>query len=65
MTQTLHKSQVHCSALVSSSDKIAVRSRPLLCLQVANLASGLSYCWSLLRNNKHQNKFSNVHIKLR
>ena len=37
----------------SSSDELAVPSCPLLCLQgqVAKLASGLFYCWSLLCNN--------------
>jgi len=48
---TLHKSQVHCSGAMQWWD--CSRSCPLLCLQgrVANLASGLFYCWSLLRNN--------------
>jgi len=52
---------------VSGSDKIAVRSCPILCLQrhFANLASGLFYWWSLLRNNKHGNKSLNVRFKLR
>jgi len=51
MTLTLHKIQVH--ALVSYSGELAVHSCPLLCLQrqVANLVSGLFYCWSLLCNN--------------
>ena len=38
---------------MSCSDELAVHSCPLLCLQrrVAKVASGLFYCWSLLRNN--------------
>ena len=41
---------------MSCSDVLAVHSCPLLCEQrwVAKVASGLSYCWSLLRNNKWQ-----------
>jgi len=41
---------------MSCSDVLAVHSCPLYCLQrwVAKVASGLSYCWSLLRNNKWQ-----------
>jgi len=51
MKLTLHKSQVH--RYRSCSDELAVHSCPLLCLQrrVANVASGLFYCWSLLGNN--------------
>jgi len=51
MKLTLHKSQVHSYRLCS--DEIAVHSCPLLCLQrrVAKVASGLFYCWSLLRRN--------------
>jgi len=39
--------QCHCS------DELAVHSYPLLCLhrRVVKVASGLFYCWSLLRNN--------------
>jgi len=41
------------TVVVSRNDEIAVRSCLRLCLQrqVAKLASGLLYCWSLLRNN--------------
>ena len=41
------------TVMVSCSDKLAVHSCPLLCLQrwVAKLASRLFYCWSLLCNN--------------
>jgi len=42
------------SVLVSCDDELVVHSCPLLCLQgqVAKLASGLFYSWSLLRSNK-------------
>jgi len=42
-------------------DEIAVRSCPLLCVQrqFAEPASGLFYCWSLLRNN---NTAINLHM---
>ena len=48
-----HCTRARFTVLVSYSDEIAVRSCPLLCLQmqVAKLASRLLYCWSLLRNN--------------
>jgi len=38
------------TVLVSFSDELAVHLRPLFCLQrqVAKLARGLFYCWSLL-----------------
>ena len=41
------------TVLVSCSAELAVYSCPLLCpqRQVAKLASGLFYCWSLLCNN--------------
>jgi len=40
--------------LVSCSGELAFHSFPLLCLQrqVAKLAIGLFYCWSLLCSNK-------------
>jgi len=48
-----HCTRARFTVLMSYSDEIAVRSCPLLCLQmqVAKLASRLLYCWSLLRNN--------------
>jgi len=48
-----HCTRVRFTVLVPCNDEIAVRSCPLLRLQgqVANLASGLFYCSSLLRNN--------------
>ena len=48
-----HCTRVRFTVVVSCSDELAVDSCPLLCLQrrVANVASGLFYCWSLLRNN--------------
>jgi len=41
------------TVLVSCSDELAVHPCPLLCLwkQVAKRASGLLYCWSLLRSS--------------
>jgi len=49
-----HCTRVSFTVTVSCSDELAVHSCPLLCLQrwVAKVASGLFYCWSLLRNNK-------------
>jgi len=51
MTLVLHKSQVHYSGFIYS-DELAVHLCQLLFLQrqVAKLASGLFYRWSLLRN---------------
>ena len=48
-----HCTRVRFTVVVSCSDELAVHSCPLLCLQrwVAKVASGLFYCWSLLRNN--------------
>ena len=48
-----HCTRARFTVLVSCNDEIAVRSCPILCLQgqVANLASGLFYCWFLQRNN--------------
>jgi len=58
-----HCTWVRFTVAVSCSDELAVHSCPLLCLQrwVANVASGLFYCWFLLRNNimaKNQQKFT-------
>jgi len=52
MTLTLHKSQVPC-ILLSCSGELAVHSCLFFFLQrqVAKLASGLFYCWSLVHNN--------------
>jgi len=60
MTFTLHKSQVH--SYVSCSDEVAVHSCPILCLQrqVAKVASGLFYCWGLLRNNNMSTNLQRV-----
>ena len=60
MTFTLPKNQVHCSDVMPP----AVHSCPLFCLQreVEKLASGLFYCYSLLRNN---NMATKVRFKLR
>jgi len=51
MKLTLHKSQVRSYSVMQW--KLAVHSSPFLCLQrwVANVASGLFYCLSSLRNN--------------
>jgi len=48
-----HCTRTSFTVVVSRNDGIAVRSCPCLCLQrqVAKLASGLSYYWSLLPNN--------------
>jgi len=48
-----HCTRFSFTVIVSCSDELAVHSWPLLCLQrwVAKVASGLFYCWSLLRNN--------------
>jgi len=48
-----HCTRARFTVVVSCSDELAVHSCPLICLQgqVAKLASGLFYCWSLLRNN--------------
>ena len=48
-----HCTRASFTVLVSCNGEIAVRSYPLLWLprQVAKLASGLFYGWSLLRNN--------------
>ena len=48
-----HCTRVMFTVVMSCSDDLAVHSCALLCLQrrVANVASGLFYCWSLLRNN--------------
>ena len=48
-----HCTKVRFAVIVSCSDEFAVHSYPLLCLQrlVAEVASRLFYCWSLLRNN--------------
>jgi len=48
-----HCTRVRFTVIVSCSDELAVHWCPLLCLQrwVAKVASGLFYCWSLLRNN--------------
>ena len=53
MKLTLHKSQVHSYSIVSCCEKLAVHTCRLLYLQrrVAEVVSGLFYCWSLLRNN--------------
>jgi len=58
LTVYLPVSHSHCTSarfivIVSCSDELAVHSCLLLCLQrrVAKDASGLFYCWSLLRNN--------------
>jgi len=48
MTITLHKIQVRCSGVIQWR---AYRSLIYLQRQVAKLASGLFYCWSLLYNN--------------
>jgi len=48
-----HCTWVRFTVLVSCSDQLAIHSCPLICLQrqVAKLASGLFWCWSLLRHN--------------
>jgi len=48
-----HCARVRFTVAVLCSDELAVHSCLLLCLQrwVANVVSGLFYCWSLLRNN--------------
>jgi len=48
-----HCTRVRFTVTVSCSDELAVHSCLFLCLQrrVAKVASGLFYCWSLLRNN--------------
>jgi len=48
-----HCTRVRFAVIVSCSDELAVHSCPLLCLQrwVAKVASGLFYCWTLLRND--------------
>jgi len=48
-----HCTRVRFTVIVWCSDELAIHSCPLLCLQkrVAKVASGLLYCWSLLRNN--------------
>jgi len=52
-TKHSHCTRARFSVLVSGSGETTVRPCPLLCLQkrVAERASGLSFCWSLLRNN--------------
>jgi len=47
-----HCTRVRFTVIVSYSDGFAVNSCPFFCLQrrVAKVASGLFYCWSLLRN---------------
>ena len=49
-----HCTRVRFTVIVSCSDGLAVQSCPPICLQrqVAKVASGLFYCWSLLRNNR-------------
>jgi len=49
----LHCTKVRFTVAVPCCDELAVHSCLLLCLQrwVAKVASGLFYCWSLLRNN--------------
>ena len=51
MKLTLHKSQLHSYSVMQWW--ACSSFMPLLCLQrwVAKVASGLFYCWSLLRNN--------------
>jgi len=48
-----HCTRVRFTVIVSCNDELAVHSRPLLRLQrrIAKVASGLFYCWPLLRNN--------------
>jgi len=48
-----HCTRARFNPLVSCSDELAVYSCPFFCpqRQVAKLASGLFYYWSLLRNN--------------
>jgi len=48
-----HCTRVRFTVVVLCSDELAVHSCTLRYLQrwVANVASGLFYCWSLLRNN--------------
>jgi len=49
----LHCTRVRLTVIVSCSDELAVHSCLFLCLQswLGKVASGLFYCWSLLRNN--------------
>jgi len=48
-----HCTRVRFRVVVLCSYELTVHTCPLICLQrwVANVASGLFYCWSLLRNN--------------
>jgi len=56
-----HCTRVRFTVIVSCSDELAVHSCPLLFLQrwVAKVASGLFYCWSLLRNNNMATNLEN------
>jgi len=56
-----HCTRVRFTVLVSCSEELAVHSCPLLCLQrwVAKVASGLFYCWCLLRNNHMSTNLQN------
>ena len=53
-----HCTRARFTVLVSCSGELAVHSCPLLCLQgqVAKIASGWFYCWSLLCNNNMATK---------
>jgi len=51
MKLTLHKSQVHSYRLCSDMSLQFNHAPPLPAEAVAKDASGLFYCWSLLRNN--------------
>jgi len=64
MTLTMHKNEVHYAGV--NQWWAYSYSCLLLCLQrqVAKLASGLFYRWSLLRNNKMAAKSSKVYFKL-
>ena len=48
-----HCTRVRFTLIVWCSDKLAIHSCPLVCLQrqVAKVARGFFYCWSFLRNN--------------
>jgi len=64
MKLTLHKSQVHSYRVMQWWACSSLVSPPLPAETVAEVASGLFYCWSLLRN-KHGNKSAKVHFVLR
>jgi len=48
-----HCTRARLTILVFCSDELSIHSGPLFFLlkQVAKLANGLFYCWSVLRNN--------------